>query len=197
MKDLPVEEARARMLAGIEAPAAESVELAQAIGRVLAEPVTAVRAQPPFDASAMDGWAVSGPGERFEIMGESAAGQGYGRRLEPGQAVRIFTGAPVPPGATRVVLQEVAERQDGWVRTPPAEVFRRRGFPDAKAETVRNYWNQPDAKIIDRRKKAIAAYPRSAIGTSASAEDTRETEVSTLVTEDVERPGPTIPGYIV
>ena len=90
-----------------------------------------------------------------------------------------------------------AARDGGWTWEKIAEVFRRRGFPDAKAETVRNYWNQPDAKIIDRRKKAIAAYPRSAIGTSASAEDTRETEVSTLVTEDVERPGPTIPGYIV
>jgi molybdopterin molybdotransferase len=119
LKDLPVEEARARMLAGIAAPAGEAVPLEAAVGRVLAEPVLAVRAQPPFAASAMDGWAVAGEGERFQIMGESAAGHGYHRPIEPGQAVRIFTGAPVPPGATRVVLQEVAERQDGWVRTPP------------------------------------------------------------------------------
>jgi molybdopterin molybdotransferase len=121
MRNLPVEEARARILSGIAAPRVETVALAEAIGRVLAEPVDATRAQPPFDASAMDGWAVSGAGERFEIMGESAAGHGYHRTLGEGQAVRIFTGAPVPPGATRVVLQEVAERQDGWVRTPPAD----------------------------------------------------------------------------
>jgi molybdopterin molybdotransferase len=120
MRDLPVEEARARILAGIAAPRAETVPLAEAVGRVLAEPVFATRDQPPFDASAMDGWAVGGPGERFEIMGESAAGHAYGGPLAPGQAVRIFTGAPVPPGATRVVLQEAAERRDGWVATPPA-----------------------------------------------------------------------------
>ncbi|MDR3510092.1 MAG: molybdopterin molybdotransferase MoeA [Caulobacteraceae bacterium] len=170
MKDLPVEEARARMLAGIEAPAAESVELAQAIGRVLAEPVTAVRAQPPFDASAMDGWAVSGPGERFEIMGESAAGQGYGRRLEPGQAVRIFTGAPVPPGATRVVLQEVAERQDGWVRTPPADhapTHVRPAGGDFKAGDVLleaglrlDPWRLSLAAAAGRASLAVAARPK-------------------------------------
>jgi molybdopterin molybdotransferase len=120
MKDLSVETARARILADVAAPVAEAVALDGAIGRVLAEPVAAMRAQPPFDASAMDGWAVAGPGERFEIMGESAAGRGYGKALEAGQAVRIFTGAPVPHGSTRVVLQEVAERQDRWVNTPPA-----------------------------------------------------------------------------
>ncbi len=121
MRELPVEEARARMLAGIGAPQVETVVLEDAIGRVLAEPVVATRAQPPFDASAMDGWAVCGRGERFEIVGESAAGHGYGQALAPGQAVRIFTGAPVPKGASRVVLQEAAERQGGWVKTPPAD----------------------------------------------------------------------------
>jgi molybdopterin molybdotransferase len=120
MRDLSVEEARARILAGIGAPRSERVQLAQALGRVLAEPVIATRAQPPFDASAMDGWAVSGDGERFDIVGESAAGHGHGRPLEPGQAVRIFTGAPVPAGASRVVIQERAERQGDWLKTPPA-----------------------------------------------------------------------------
>ena len=88
MKDLTVEAARARILAGIAAPKIEHVALADAIGRVLAEPVTATRDQPPFDASAMDGWAVAGPGERFEIVGESAACHGYGKRAgdRPGGA---------------------------------------------------------------------------------------------------------------
>ena len=121
MRDLPVEEARARILGGIGAPRMEMVDLADAIGRVLAEPVEAMRAQPPFDASAMDGWAVAGAGERFKIMGESAAGHGYGKPLAEGQAVRIFTGAPVPQGASRVVIQEVAERQDDWLKTPRAD----------------------------------------------------------------------------
>lgn len=121
MKNLFVEEARARILDGIGAPATEMVALETAIGRVLAEPVLAVRDQPPFDASAMDGWAVAGDGEAFDIVGESAAGHGYGRPLAPGQAVRIFTGAPVPAGATRVVIQEVATRDGERLGTPPAD----------------------------------------------------------------------------
>lgn len=121
MKDLTVEEARARILAGIAPPAGESVALEDAIGRVLAEPVAAMRDQPPFAASAMDGWAVAGDGQRFEIMGESAAGHGYHRPLAAGQAVRIFTGAPVPEGASRVVLQEVARREDDQVEVPAAD----------------------------------------------------------------------------
>ena len=121
MRDLPVEEARARILSGATAPTFETVALADAIGRVLAAPVSATRAQPPFDASAMDGWAVAGPGERFAIVGESAAGHGHRQPLAAGEAVRIFTGAPVPAGATRVVLQEVCERLDDWVKTPPAD----------------------------------------------------------------------------
>jgi molybdopterin molybdotransferase len=121
MKGLLVEEARAHILAGISAPAVQTVALEAAIGRVLAEPVLAVRDQPPFDASAMDGWAVAGDGEAFDIVGESAAGHGYGQPLAPGQAVRIFTGAPVPAGATRIVIQEVAERDGKRLKTPPAD----------------------------------------------------------------------------
>jgi molybdopterin molybdotransferase len=114
LRDLTVETARARMLAAMPAPVTESVALADAIGRVLAEPVVAVRDQPPFDSSAMDGWAVRGEGDSFRIVGESAAGHGYHEPLGSGQAVRIFTGAPVPPGAERVVIQEEAAR-DGCV----------------------------------------------------------------------------------
>jgi molybdopterin molybdotransferase len=119
MRDLPVEEARARIIAWAGAPVVETVPLDQACGRTLAEPVVAARDQPPFDASAMDGWAVAGEGETFAIVGESAAGHGYAAQLAPGQAVRIFTGAPVPEGAGRVVIQEVATREGQSLRTPP------------------------------------------------------------------------------
>ena len=115
MKNLPVDEARARMLAAVEPgpPAAAPVTA----GGVLAEPVLAVRDQPPFDASAMDGWAIrradAASGEaRLRIVGESAAGRGYPHPLGAGEAVRIFTGAPVPAGADMVVIQEEA-RRDG------------------------------------------------------------------------------------
>ena len=95
MKLLSVDEARARMLAEIMALPAESVPLAQSVGRVLAEEVAAVRDQPPFAASAMDGWAVRAadtPGV-LRIVGESAAGHGFEGLMGAGEAVRIFTGA--------------------------------------------------------------------------------------------------------
>jgi molybdopterin molybdotransferase len=96
------------------------VELAAAVGRVLAADVTAVRDQPPFNASAMDGWAVraaDAPGELM-IVGESAAGHGFGGEVGVGQAVRIFTGAAVPAGCDSVVIQENAERAGDIVRVP-------------------------------------------------------------------------------
>jgi len=120
MKLLAVEDARARMLAEIAPLPAQTLPLADAIGRVLAEDVSAIRDQPPFDASAMDGWAVrSGdtPGT-LRIIGESAAGHGYAGALGPGEAVRIFTGAAVPAGADAIVIQEDAQR-DGETVTAP------------------------------------------------------------------------------
>lgn len=120
-RNLTVEVARARMLAGAVATGVEAVGLSDALGRVLAESIAASRDQPPFAASAMDGWAVNGSGEVFEIVGESAAGHGYDAPLLPGQAVRIFTGAPVPQGADRVVIQEDATRDGDRVQTPEAD----------------------------------------------------------------------------
>ncbi|MGH6964123.1 MAG: molybdopterin molybdotransferase MoeA [Phenylobacterium sp.] len=120
MKLLAVDDARARMLAEIAPLAAESVPLAKSIGRVLAEDVAAVRDQPPFAASAMDGWAVRGadtPGT-LRIVGESAAGHGYEGVVGAGQAVRIFTGAAVPQGCDAIIIQENAAR-DGEAVTVP------------------------------------------------------------------------------
>jgi molybdopterin molybdotransferase len=76
-------------------------------------PAIATRDQPPFAASAMDGYAVQGnpgPGDSFVVVGEAGAGHAFSGTLGPGHAVRIFTGAPVPEGATRVVIQEDVER---------------------------------------------------------------------------------------
>ncbi|WP_395539543.1 gephyrin-like molybdotransferase Glp [Neotabrizicola sp. sgz301269] len=112
---IPVEEAAARLLALARLLPAESVPLSQAAGRWMAEPALARRDQPPFDTSAMDGYAVQGdpkPGDSFTVIGEAGAGHRYAGSLAAGQAVRIFTGAPVPAGATRVVIQEDV-RRDG------------------------------------------------------------------------------------
>lgn len=98
----------------------EEVPLIEAAGRVLAEPVAARRDQPPFAASAMDGYALRNaearPGARFKIVGESAAGKRFSGEVQPREAVRIFTGAPLPEGADRVVIQEDVTR-DGDVMT--------------------------------------------------------------------------------
>src|SRR6202165_3374454 len=109
---LAVEQALARMLAGIKALAAETVPVAEAHGRVLAEDLAAKRDQPPRDVSAMDGYAARSadlPGA-LKVAGESVAGRPFASTLNPREAARIFTGAVVPAGADTVVAQEDAER---------------------------------------------------------------------------------------
>ena len=106
---ISVDEALAQVFALVASLPAEVVPLAQANGRVMADPAAATRDQPPFAASAMDGYATCGPatpGAKFDVVGEASAGHGWAGALSPGQAIRIFTGAPVPPGADRVVIQE-------------------------------------------------------------------------------------------
>jgi molybdopterin molybdotransferase len=120
LKNLTVHEARARMLADASLIGAETVAIGQALGRVLARAVDATRDQPPFAASAMDGWAIRRADltadAAFRVAGESAAGKAYPGVVGPGQTVRIFTGAPVPAGADLVVIQEEARRDGDTVR---------------------------------------------------------------------------------
>ena len=102
------DEARNRLLEGVLPRDAELVPLIGCAGRVLAEPLLARLTQPPFPASAMDGWAVRfadlpGP---LHILGAASAGHGFAGRVEARQTVRIFTGAPLPDGADTVVVQE-------------------------------------------------------------------------------------------
>ena len=121
MSLLPVDEALARVLASIERPVeSERVPIAAAAGRTLAEDLSATRDQPPFAASAMDGYAVRSEDvaavpSTLRIAGASVAGRGYSGSLAPGEAVRIFTGAPMPAGANAVAIQENTEAEDGTV----------------------------------------------------------------------------------
>lgn len=93
----------------------EEVPLRSAVGRTLATPVAARRAQPPFAASSMDGYALRRaevePDAMFKVIGEAAAGHRFDGTLKAGQAVRIFTGAPLPEGADFVVIQEDTTRR--------------------------------------------------------------------------------------
>lgn len=107
---ISVEEALARLFDLVAPLESESVGLRAAAGRVLAEDAVAARDQPPFAASAMDGYALRSPevapGARFRVIGDAPAGQRFSGTLGPGEALRIFTGAVVPEGADRIIIQE-------------------------------------------------------------------------------------------
>lgn len=127
----------------------ESVPLADAAGRVLASDVRADVAVPAFDRAAMDGYALraaetfgAGPYSPMElkVVGESMPARPFAGRVEPGQAVRIMTGAPVPDGADAVLQAEAAEESNGVVRVteplPPLRNISRRGEDVAAGKTV-------------------------------------------------------------
>jgi molybdopterin molybdotransferase len=124
-----VETARALIIKAAPKPQPKQIRLEAANGRVLLKAVAARRDQPPFEASAMDGYAISEKPEIIEVLeaplkiiGESQAGKAFAGEVMPGEAVRIFTGAPVPKGASRVVIQENTSltpqgliiHPDGW-----------------------------------------------------------------------------------
>jgi molybdopterin molybdotransferase len=104
---ISIEEGRRRVLEAVRALDTEGVPLAEACGRVLAEDLRSSVDVPPFDSSAMDGYAlVAGPAAELEVIGESRAGRPSERPVAPGVAVRISTGAAVPGGATAVIPVE-------------------------------------------------------------------------------------------
>lgn len=117
---IPVAEARARILAPLRPVGTEVVGLAQAWGRVLAEPVAARVTQPPADMSSMDGYAVraadTAAGASLHVIGAAPAGHPFDGVVEAGQAVRLFTGSVLPRGADAVVPQEAVERSGDAIR---------------------------------------------------------------------------------
>ena len=127
---LPVDEALRRILASAQKVEAETVPLYAAGSRVLAAELYAKREQPPFAASAMDGYAVKAADVAsvpvtLKLIGQSAAGHAFSGVLNAGEAVRIFTGAPVPEGADSVVIQENTVRGDHQVEITETVTFGR------------------------------------------------------------------------
>lgn len=142
---LSVEEALGRIVADVTPTAAEIVPVAAAAGRVLAVPLAARLTQPPFDASAMDGYAVRAADvarlpAKLKVIGQAAAGHPFAGQVGPGEAVRIFTGAPVPSGADAIVIQENTSASDGIVEVkegkPESAHIRRRGFDFRKSDSI-------------------------------------------------------------
>ena len=142
---ISVEEALSRLLAPLEKLPPEQISIADALGRVLAEDVASRRTQPPFAVSAMDGYAVraedlgSVPVE-FRIVAEVPAGAGFGGHVGPGEAARIFTGAPMPAGTDTIVIQENTQRDGDRVRVlegaPRGRYVRREGLDFTESDVL-------------------------------------------------------------
>ncbi len=165
---LPVEEALQRLLEGAEPGAAETVPLAEAAGRVLAAPLAALRTQPPFDASAMDGYAVRAADVaavpvRLSLIGTAAAGKPYDGTVGRGEAVRILTGAPLPAGADTIAIQENVTKLDGGaieVRETVAagRHIRRKGLDFTAGESLLER-----GRVLDAAALALAASANHAV----------------------------------
>jgi molybdopterin molybdotransferase len=129
---LALEEAQARLLALAPLLPIEAIPTEAALGRYLAEDIRAARTQPAADLSAMDGYALAPGNGPWALVGESRAGTPFVGRIVPGECARISTGAVVPDGAERVLLQEDAEVADGRIAAtelpPPGRHIRARGF---------------------------------------------------------------------
>ncbi|RST87845.1 molybdopterin molybdenumtransferase MoeA [Aquibium carbonis] len=159
---LPVDDALALLLSGAAPLGSERVGIADSGGRVLASPVQALRTQPPFDASAMDGYAlrardVAAAPATLNVIGVAPAGKPFPGSVGPGQAVRIFTGAPVPDGADSVLIQENTRiTSEGLVEVlEPVRMganIRRRGLDFAEGEAL-----LPAGRVIDATALALAA----------------------------------------
>ncbi|MGE0024877.1 MAG: molybdopterin molybdotransferase MoeA, partial [Hyphomicrobium sp.] len=190
---LPVADALARVLADIAPPVEEVVPITEAAGRVLAQDLAAKLTQPPFDASAMDGYAVHGDGAaligmQWRVIGESAAGRGFTGEVGLGQAVRIFTGAPVPQGCGTVVIQEDISRAGDLItaidRTALGANIRRAGDDFSQGQVL---------LTRGRRLEAHTVTLAAAMGYGA-VPVARRPVVAILATGDEVVPPGTLPG---
>lgn len=162
MSLLPVAEAQERLLSRARpTTATQTVPLADADGRVLAADLKARLTQPPFNSSAMDGYALRGedapaPGAELKLIGTSSAGHAFDGTVGKGETVRIFTGAPVPEGADSVLLQEDAEKTVDGIRTTfpvrPSQHVRPRGQDFVEGEAVLK-----TGTVIDFSRLTVAA----------------------------------------
>jgi molybdopterin molybdotransferase len=161
MARLPVSEALARILDGAEALEAEQIPLLSARQRTLATGLSAQLTQPPFDVSAMDGYAVRAADAPraptiLKLIGESAAGRRFQGTLEAGSCVRIFTGAPTPDGSDSVVIQEDAHAEGATITLTEAPALgqhiRRRGLDFTEGQVLLEA-----GTVLDARGLTLAA----------------------------------------
>lgn len=176
---ISVDEALERIFAQLPPIQTEALPLLRAHRRVLAAPLVASHTQPPFDSSAMDGYAVRAaevaPGQRLKLAGTSQAGARFVGMMERGQCVRIFTGAPMPIGADAVIMQEEASASGNHVtfeKSPrPGQNVRRAGMDFQRGQqllsaglaltpamlTLAATANQPSVTVTRRPTIAVLA----------------------------------------
>ena len=189
MSLMPVSEAMDKLLSGVETLESELIPLDKANGRFLAAPLASRRTQPPFAASAMDGYAirhddVAGNARELDVVGEAPAGHGFEGVVSAGQTVRIFTGAPLPEGTDTILIQEDADRTDNriTVRELPAHgaYVRPAGLDFSEGETLLT----PPLRIGYRQLALAAAMNHAEIPV------VRQPRVAILATGDeLVRPG--------
>jgi molybdopterin molybdotransferase len=154
-------DALAAVLEGTQPLAEETATLSAAYHRVLARDLAARRTQPPADMSAMDGYAVRAADTatipaRLTVIGEAAAGRPWDRPLAAGQAVRIFTGGVIPPGADAIVIQEDTARDGDTVivneAAQPGRHIRRAGIDFREGDVL-----LPAGRRLSDRNLSLAA----------------------------------------
>jgi molybdopterin molybdotransferase len=161
---ISIDEAQGRVLDAVRPLATEDVPLGEALGRVLAEDLESAIDVPPFDSSAMDGYAVvAGPAAELEVVDESRAGWPAKAAVEPGKAIRISTGGVLPDGATAVVpleRSEVLGREAGAAERSRAEA----GAPER---------SRAEAAAAERNRREAGAVERVRVGPSAPGDNVR------------------------
>lgn len=190
---MPVETALAHVLQDVPPPEEEAVAIVSAVGRVLTRDLSAKLTQPPFNASAMDGYAIYGtesasPGDRWTVVGEAAAGTAFVGSVGPGEAVRIFTGAPVPSECGTVVIQENVSREDNVITADQPTLA------GANIRAAGNDFTEGDTLLHrGRRLDAHAATLAAAMG-YGEVHVARRPVVALLATGDELVPPGTVPG---
>ncbi|HLH48495.1 MAG TPA: gephyrin-like molybdotransferase Glp, partial [Roseiarcus sp.] len=182
--------ALARVLASVAAPLpAERVAVEAALGRILAEDIRALRTQPPFANSAMDGYALAAADTanlpaRLKVVGESAAGRAFQGAIKRGEAVRIFTGAPMPEGADAVLIQENAAREGETV------IAQTREEPGRNVRAAGLDFRQGEALLAAGRRLSPRDLALAAAANHAALRVRRRPRVAILATGDeLVRPG--------
>ncbi|KQV81537.1 gephyrin-like molybdotransferase Glp [Rhizobium sp. Root1220] len=194
MNMLSVVDAQERLLSKARpVEVSQIVGISEAEGRVLAADLSARLTQPPFDASAMDGYALRredapDPGAELKLIGTSSAGHAFEGVVGKGETVRIFTGAPVPTGADSVLLQEDATKTDGGIRTAfpvrQSQHVRPRGQDFVEGEMVLSA-----GSVLDFSRLTVAAGMNH-----ATMSVLRKPRVALLATGDELLPPGSVPG---